>query len=87
MHGNGWHNVYPHDEPKNFELFHEKRDAYVLRGRRKYRMIIQRNERVALFIAYERETAQGRRGRLLECAHIVCFPLACVGSEKIAKYL
>jgi len=45
------------------------------------------SERVALFIAYGRATVHGRRGRLLECAHVVCFPETCVGGEKIAKYV
>src|ERR1700733_3966486 len=44
-----------------------------------------RSERVAQIIAFEPVTLQERRGRLLECAHEVFLPNACVGSEKIAK--
>src|ERR1700733_5261967 len=36
---------------------------------------------VALFFAPKRATLQERRGRLLECAHVVRFPEVCVGSE------
>ena len=45
------------------------------------------SKRVALFFTPEHATAQGRRGRLLECAYDVCFPEAYVGNEKIAKYI
>jgi len=51
----------------------------------KFRTRFPRSERVALFISPERATLQEHRRRLLECAHEVCFPKACVGSEKIVK--
>ena len=77
MRGNALDNAYLHNESKNSEIFHEKRDTYVLQVRRKSRMRFGRSERVALFIADERETVQGHRGRLLECVHVVCFPKGC----------
>jgi len=47
---------------------------------------LRQSDRVALFSTYEHATPQGRRRRSLECARVVRFPEACVGSEKIAKY-
>jgi len=46
----------------------------------------EQSERVGLFITSERATLQECKGRLLEYAHVVHFPEACVGSEKIAIY-
>ena len=44
-----------------------------------------RFERVALLSPYDHATVQGRRGILLECAHVVCFPKHGVVSEEIVK--
>ena len=83
---NARRNASPHDEPKNREIFDEKRDTYVTRVCRKFLTRAARSERVALFSTYEHETPQGYRGRLLEYEDVVRFPEACVGSEKFAKY-
>ena len=87
MHGNALDNAYLHNESKNSEIFHEKRDTYVLQVRRKSRMRFGLSERVALFTTDEQETVQGHRRRSLECVHVVFFPKDAIGGEKIAKYV
>jgi len=77
MRGNALDNEYLHNESKNSEIFDEKRDTSVLQVRREARMRFGPSERVALFIADERETVQGCRGRLLEGVHVIRFPKGC----------